>query len=54
MKKMRIGATKKDNADLNREISRMARRDKQNCLIEEFNENPNDINKRGLWKAVKI
>ena len=51
--KTRIGATKKDIADLNREIARMARRDKQSCLIEEFNENPNDINKRGLWKAVK-
>jgi hypothetical protein len=31
----------------------MARRDKQSCLIEECNENPNDRNKRGLWKAVK-
>ena len=30
----------------------MARRDKQSCLIEEFNENPNDGNKRGLWKSV--
>ena len=31
----------------------MARRDKQSCLFEQFNENPNDANKKGLWKAVK-
>ena len=49
----RTGATKKDISDLNKEIARMARRDKQSCLIEEFNENPADVNKKGLWKAVK-
>ena len=51
--KARDGATKKDISDLNKEIARMARRDKQSCLIKQFNENPNDANKKGLWKAVK-
>ena len=38
---------------LNKEIGQMAKKDKQNHLIEQFNENPIDINKKNLWKAVK-
>ena len=31
----------------------MARKDRRNRLIEQFNENPQDPHKKGLWKAVK-
>lgn len=37
----------------NREINQMAKKDKQNQLIEQFNDNPQDRNKNNLWKAVK-
>ena len=31
----------------------MARKDRRNHLIEQFDENPQDTQKKGLWKAVK-
>ena len=51
--KARNGTTAKEITNLNREIARMARRDRQDHLIEQFNENPQDPNKKGLWRAVK-
>ena len=47
------GATSTDIKKLNKEINKMAKKDKQNHLIEQFNENPRDTNKKNLWKAVK-
>ena len=49
------GATNDEVKQLNRRIAKSARDDRQNHLIEQFNENPRDTNfkKRGLWKAVK-
>ena len=38
---------------LNKEIAKSARLDRRNHLIEQFNENPNDPNKTGLWRAVR-
>jgi len=47
------GCTKKEMKDITREIGKAAKVDKQNHLIEQFNENPRDTNKKGLWKSVK-
>ena len=47
------GASSERVRALNKEISQMARKDRKNHLIERFNENPLDPNKKGLWKAVK-
>ena len=38
---------------MNRHIAKSAHDDRKNQLIEQFNENPEDKNKKGLWKAVK-
>ena len=38
---------------MNKEIYKMARKDRRNHLIEQFDENPQDTQKKGLWKAVK-
>ena len=51
---MRInGATTTDMRRLNKEIAKDAKVDKQNSLIEKFNKNPCDKNKKHMWKAVK-
>ena len=47
------GMTNAEVKHLNKDIARSAKRDKQNSLIEKFNENPNDAQKKGLWKAVR-
>lgn len=47
------GATTMEMRRMNREINQMAKKDKQNHLIEQFNDNPQDRNKKNLWKAVK-
>ena len=49
----RDGADSLEIKQLNRHIAKCARNDRQNELIEQFNENPEDKNKKGLWKAVK-
>ena len=38
---------------LNKEIKKMAFNNRKNQKLEEFNENPEDKNKKHLWKAVK-
>ena len=38
---------------MNRHIAKSAHDDRKNQLIEQFNGNPEDKNKKGLWKAVK-
>ena len=38
---------------LNKDITKSANMDKQTSLMEKFNENPMDPNKRGLWRAVR-
>ena len=38
---------------MNREINQMAKKDKQNHLIEQFKDNPQDRNNKNLRKAVK-
>ena len=47
------GAPSQEVHRLNKEISKQARLDPRNHLIEKFNENPNDPNIKGLWRAVK-
>ena len=47
------GAPVNEIRSLNKEISKLARLDGRNHLLEQFNENPNDPSKKGLWKAVK-
>ena len=47
------GGTKKDIKRITNDISKSAKKDKQNHLIEQFNENPSDENKKYLWKSVK-
>ena len=47
------GAPSQEVHRLIKEISKQARLDRRNHLIEKFNENPNDPNKKGLWRAVK-
>jgi hypothetical protein len=49
----RSGASAREVRQLNKEIYKRARVDRQNNLIEQFNENPNDPHKKGLWRAVK-
>ena len=49
----RSGASAREVRQLNKEIYKRARIDRQNHLIEQFNENPNDPHKKGLWRAVK-
>ena len=47
------GAPSQEVHRLNKEISKQARLDRRSHLIDKFNENPNDPNKKGLWRAVK-
>ena len=47
------GAPSQEVRKLDKEIPKQARLDHRNHLIEKFNENLNDPNKKGLWKAVK-
>ena len=47
------GAPSQEVHRLIKEISKQARLDRRNHLIEKFNENPNDPNKKGLRRAVK-
>jgi len=49
----RNGAPTNQIRSLNKEIAKSARLDRRNHLIEQFNENPNDPNKTGLWRAVR-
>ena len=49
----RSGASAREVRQLNKEIYKRARVDWQNNLIEQFNENPSDLHKKGLWRAVK-
>ena len=39
--------------ELNKEIRKCAKQDRKQALLEKFNENPKDENKKDLWKAVK-
>ena len=47
------GAAATDMRRLNKKVSKDAQVDKQNSLIEKFNENSCDNNKKQIWKAVK-
>ena len=47
------GATTMEMRRMNREINQMAKKDKQNHLIEQFKDNPQDRNNKNLRKAVK-
>ena len=38
---------------MNRKIAYEARKDKKKHLLEQFNENPRDKNKKELWRSVK-
>ena len=49
----RSGTSAREVRQLNKEIYKRARVDRQNNLIEQFNQNPNDPHKKGLWRAVK-
>ena len=51
--KHKKGATETEIKQLTRNISKAAAKDKQEYLIEQFNENPKDNNKKELWKSVK-
>ena len=49
----RDGATSQEIRDMNKDIAKAAKIDKQTSLIEKFNDNPCDKNKKHMWKAVK-
>ena len=49
----RHGMTSAELKQLNNDIAKSANMDKQASLMEKFNENPMDPNKKGLWKAVR-
>ena len=40
--------------DLKKEMRKSTKKDKKQALLEKFNENPEDKNKKGFWKAVKM
>lgn len=44
---------KEDIKKLNKEIKKMAHKDRKEHLLDQFNENPNDKNKKQLWQSVK-
>ena len=47
------GDPNKEVTKLNKEIKKDAFQDRKQKKLEEFNENPNDKNKKDLWRAVK-
>lgn len=52
-KKVEEKALKHEITELNKQIKKEARKDKKQHLLEQFNENPADKNKKELWKSVK-
>jgi hypothetical protein len=51
--KLKEGDQEKEVSKLSREIKKKAFSNRKNAKLEEFNENPADKHKKGLWKAVK-
>ena len=48
-----IGGTVNEIKQMNKDIAKAAKIDKQRSLIEKFVDNPHDKNKKHMWKAVK-
>ena len=50
---LKAGDEKKEIHNLNKEIKKLTKQDKKECLLEQFRENKEDPHKKHAWKVVK-